>query len=150
MIEMTNKIAIVVSEFNYDITYMMSKKAMEHASLLGLEVKWLVKVPGVYDMPLAVKKLLQDKDLKGVAVLGAVIKGETKHDELIINQSVRKILDLSDQFDKPVTLGIVGPGATHDQAVDRVDEYSSRAIEALAKMLIKIDEISKGNGFIEI
>lgn len=79
-----------------------------------------------------------------MAVIGAVIKGETKHDDLVINQSVRKLIDLSDQFNKPVTLGIIGPGATHEQAVARLEEYSSRAVESLVKMLKSLDEIKAG------
>jgi 6,7-dimethyl-8-ribityllumazine synthase len=128
------KLGIVVSEFNYDITYLMEKKAQEHAELLGAETE-VVKVPGVFDTPLAVKFLLERNDIDGVAVIGAVIKGETKHDDLVINQAVRKLVDHSDSYNKPVTLGIIGPGATHEQAVERMEEYSSRAVESLVKML---------------
>lgn len=137
------KLGIVVSEFNYDITYLMQKKAQEHAELLGAKTE-IVKVPGVFDTPLAVKLLLERKDIDGVAVIGAVIKGETKHDDLVINQSVRKLVDLSDHFDKPVTMGIIGPGATHEQAVARLEEYSSRAVESLVKMLKSLGEIKTG------
>ncbi len=138
------KLGIVVSEFNYDITFLMEKKAQEHAELLGAETE-VVKVPGVFDTPLAVKYLLQRKDIDGVAVIGAVIKGETKHDDLVINQAVRKLVDYSDVYDKPVTLGIIGPGATHEQAVARMEEYSSRAVESLVKMIrtLKLDINSK-------
>jgi 6,7-dimethyl-8-ribityllumazine synthase len=133
MIDMS-KIGIVVSDFNYDITYLMQKKAEEKADLLGME-HVEVRVPGVFDFPLVVKMMLKKKDISGVAVIGAVIKGETKHDDLVINQAVRKIVDLSTEYDKPVTLGIIGPGADHDQAVARIEEYSSRAVESLAKLL---------------
>jgi len=78
---------------------------------------------------------LERNDIDGVAVIGAVIKGETKHDDLVINQAVRKLVDHSDSYNKPVTLGIIGPGATHEQAVERMEEYSSRAVESLVKML---------------
>ncbi|MGC8644890.1 MAG: 6,7-dimethyl-8-ribityllumazine synthase [Thermoplasmata archaeon] len=128
------KIGLVVSDFNYDITSMMHRKAEEHADLLGLE-HHSVRVPGVFDIPLAVKLLLKRKDIDGVAVIGAVIKGDTKHDELVINQAVRKLVDLSTEEEKPVTLGIIGPGADHDQAVARIEEYSTRAVESLAKLL---------------
>lgn len=146
---MGKKIGIVVSEFNYDVTYMMAKKAKEHANLLGLEVKWLIKTPGVYDVPLVVKKLLSNKEVDGLAVIGAVIKGETKHDELIINQTARKIMDLSVEYGKPVTLGIIGPGATHEHAIERIDEYSSRSIESLAKLLAKVEKLENGIPIIE-
>lgn len=127
------RIGLVVSDFNYDITYLMQKKAEEQSDLLGLDHE-TVRVPGVFDMPLAVKTLLKRKNIDGIAILGAVIKGETKHDDLVINQSVRKIVDLSTEYEKPVTIGIIGPGAEHDQAVARIEEYSTRAVESLAKL----------------
>ena len=72
------RIGIVVSEFNYDITMMMLERAKEHAEFLGAKVEKIVKVPGVLDMPIAVKKLMQDINIDGVVVLGAVIEGETE------------------------------------------------------------------------
>ena len=128
------RIGLVVSDFNYDITSLMHKKAEEQSELLGFEHE-SIRVPGVFDMPLAVKALLKKKNIDGVALIGAVIKGETKHDELVINQSIRKIVDMSTEYEKPVTIGIIGPGAEHDQAVARIEEYSSRAVESLAKLL---------------
>jgi 6,7-dimethyl-8-ribityllumazine synthase len=136
------KIGIVASEFNYDITYLMTKKAQEHAELLGVKTE-TVKVPGVFDTPFAVKRMLSKRDIDAVAVIGAVIKGETKHDDLVVNQAVRKLIDLSQEFNKPVTLGVIGPGATHDQAVARLEEYSSRAVESAVKLLRSAESIEK-------
>jgi 6,7-dimethyl-8-ribityllumazine synthase len=127
------RIGLVISDFNYDITSLMQKKAEEQSELLGFEHE-SIRVPGVFDMPLAVKMLLKKRNIDGVALLGAVIRGETKHDDLVINQSVRKIVDLSNDYEKPVTMGIIGPGADHDQAVARIEEYSTRAVESLAKL----------------
>ncbi len=78
------RIGAVVSEFNYDITMMMLERAKEHAQFLGAEVTQTVKVPGVFDMGLAIKKLLERKEIDGVVALGAVIEGETEHDDIII------------------------------------------------------------------
>ena len=88
-----NKIRIgaVVSEFNYDITMMMLERAKEHAEFLGAEITKVVKVPGVFDMGLPIKKLLQKKDIDGVVALGAVIEGETEHDEIVIQHATRKL-----------------------------------------------------------
>ncbi len=76
------RIGAVVSEFNYDITMMMLERAKEHAQFLGAEITQIVKVPGVFDMGLAIKKLLEKKDIDGIVTLGAVIEGETEHAEL--------------------------------------------------------------------
>ncbi len=127
------KIGIVVSEFNFDITQMMLEQARAHARFLGLEIAKEVIVPGVFDMPLAIKELVKRKDVDGVVTLGAVIEGETEHDQIVISQTSRKITDLAVEFDKPVSLGISGPGMTRLQAQDRIEKAKS-AVEAVYKM----------------
>ncbi|WP_369609030.1 6,7-dimethyl-8-ribityllumazine synthase [Sulfurisphaera javensis] len=127
-------LGIVVAEFNYDITYLMLQRAISHAKFLGANIRIVFKVPGSYDMAIAVKELLKRDDIDAVVTLGAVIKGETKHDEIVATQAARKLLDLSVEFGKPVTLGIIGHGVTHEQAVERIEEYSTRAVESAIKL----------------
>lgn len=132
---MAVKLGIVTSEFNYNITKMMEERAQEHVKFLGAEVTKTVHVPGVFDMPLAVKKLLERKDVDAVVTLGAVLKGETGHDDIVAQHASRKIADLALQYDKPVALGISGPGQTRLQAEARIDEYAKRAVEAAVKLV---------------
>ena len=127
------RIGAAVSEFNYDVTMMMLERAREHANFLGAEISQVVKVPGVFDMGLAIKRLLERKDIDGVVALGAVIEGETEHDELVISHAARKIADLSIQYNKPVGLGISGPGMTRLQAEERIERAKS-AVEAVVKL----------------
>ena len=127
------RIGAVVSEFNYDITMMMLERAKEHAKFLGAEVTDIIRVPGVFDMGLAIKKLLQKKTIDGVVTLGAVIEGETEHDDIVISHAARKIADLAIEFDKPVGLGISGPGMTRLQAEERI-ERAKAAVESVVKM----------------
>ncbi|AWR99511.1 6,7-dimethyl-8-ribityllumazine synthase [Metallosphaera hakonensis] len=128
------KLGIVIAEFNYDVTRLMLDRAISHAKFLNADVKIIFKVPGTFEIPLAVKNILKREDIDCVVTLGAVIKGDTKHDELIANQVARLISDLSLEFNKPVSLGIIGPGATHEQATERIEEYSTRAVESAVKM----------------
>ncbi|MEF8879150.1 MAG: 6,7-dimethyl-8-ribityllumazine synthase [Candidatus Thermoplasmatota archaeon] len=127
------KIGAVVSEFHYDITMMMLERAKEHAQFLGSEITQIVKVPGVFDMGIAIKKLLERKDIDGVVAIGAVIEGETEHDDIVIQHASRKIADLSVEYDKPVGLGISGPGMTRLQAEDRIERAKS-AVESVVKL----------------
>lgn len=133
MAEKEIKIGAVVSEFNYDITMMMLERAKEHADFLGANVTKIVKVPGVFDMGLGIKKLLKEKSIDGVIALGCVIEGETEHDELVISHAARKIADLALDYDKPVGLGISGPGMTRLQAEERIERAKS-AVEAVVKL----------------
>lgn len=126
-------IGIVVSEFNFDITMMMLERAKAHAEFLGANVTEVVKVPGVFDMPLAVKRLAKREDIQGVVTLGAVIEGETEHDDVVIQHASRKIADLALEYDKPIGLGITGPGMSRLQAEARI-ERAKAAVESVVKM----------------
>jgi len=118
----------VVSEFNQQVTSRMLSVAQEKAKLLKLNVKYTCKVPGVYDIPILVDTLLQKKDVDGVATLGVIIKGQTKHDEVIAHSTATKLTDLSLKYQKPVSLGISGPGMEERQAFARIRPVAERAI----------------------
>lgn len=133
---MTN-IAIVVSEFNYDITSMMLKRAEEHAKFLGAKVIEVETVPGAFDIPYVAKKLVQKKNIDAIVALGAIIEGSTEHDEVIAGQIARKIMDLSLEYDKPIGLGVSGPGQSRAQAMERIDDYAKRGVEAAVKLAKK-------------
>ncbi|MEE3363712.1 MAG: 6,7-dimethyl-8-ribityllumazine synthase, partial [Methanomethylophilus sp.] len=96
------RLGAVVAEFNYEVTSLMLERAKAEAEFLGVEINHIIKVPGVFDMPLAIKKLISRDDVDAVITLGAVITGETKHDEVIAAQAARKITDLALDYDKPV------------------------------------------------
>lgn len=130
---------MVVSEFNRDITYMMEVLAREHAEFLGAEISEVIRVPGAFDIPLAVKKMLERGKVDAVVTIGCVIEGETEHDEIVAQHAARKIMDLSIEFGKPVTLGISGPGMGRVAAQERVD-YAKRAVEAAVKMVKRLRE----------
>ncbi|NLW76221.1 MAG: 6,7-dimethyl-8-ribityllumazine synthase [Methanomicrobiales archaeon] len=131
------KLGFVVAEFNRDITYMMEIEAEEHAKFLGARVAERLYVPGAYDMPLAIKKMLKDNKVDAVVTIGCVIEGATQHDEIVVQHAARKIIDLSLEFGKPVTLGISGPGMTRLEATDRI-EYGKRAIESAIKLVQRL------------
>lgn len=132
---MNERIAIVASEFNKDITSPMLEVAKQHVAFLGGKTLHVTRVPGVFDMPLAVKRLLELKEVDAVVTLGSVIKGETSHDEIVAHNAARKIADLSVQYGKPVSLGISGPGMSRADAVKRIDSYAKNAVEVAFKML---------------
>ena len=128
------RIGIVCSEYNYDLTMMMLERAKEHAKFLDVDVGKIITVPGVFDIPLAVKSLLKDGSIDAAVTIGAVIEGETEHDEVVIGQAARKITDLAVEYEKPVGLGITGPGMSRLQAEDRI-ERAKDAVEAVVKQL---------------
>src|SRR3989344_4612861 len=132
---MKERIGIVVAEFNSDITEEMLKTAQKNVTLLHAAVHKVVRVPGVFEIPFAVNKLLKQKDIDAVVCLGTVITGGTSHDQIIARIAAQKIADLSIHYEKPVTLGISGPGMTRKEAIERIDDYAKRSVEAAIKML---------------
>ena len=133
------KLGMVVAEFNREITYLMEILAKEHAEFLGAEITEIIRVPGAFDVPLAVKKMLEKGNVDAVVTIGCIIEGETEHDEVVAQHAARKIMDLSIEYGKPVTLGISGPGMGRLAAQERVD-YAKRAVEAAVKLVRRLRE----------
>ena len=131
----TIRLAIVVAEFNREITNKMLHTAKIHAKKLNIQVKKICQVPGTFDIPLMVEKILKSEHIDAIVTLGAVIKGETGHDIIIANNTARLLADLSLKYQKPVTLGITGPEMTIKQANKRAISVPKRAVEAALKMV---------------
>ncbi len=136
-------IAIVVSEFNEEVTFRMLSVAEEKAKKMKLKINYTCKVPGAYDMPLVIDALLQKKDVDGVVTLGAIIKGQTKHDEVIAHSTANALTALSIKYQKPVSLGITGPGMQERQAYARIRPVAERAVESVVKIFNELQRIQK-------
>lgn len=135
---MDERIGFVVSETHADITDKMLEIAKTHSEFLGAKTAKVVRVPGSFDMPLAVKKLVEDKDIDGVVTLGAVIEGETDHDSIVAQNAARKIADLVVSSGKPVGLGISGPKMSRAQAQKRIEFFAKKAVESCVKTLRRL------------
>ena len=128
------KIAIVVSDFNKEITSRMEKAAVKAAKSSGAHISEKIHVPGAFDIPFAVKNILEKGKIDAIVALGAVIQGETYHDILIMNAIAPKLMELSLQYGKPVGIGIIGPRVSWNQAEARAEEYAERAVKTAMEM----------------
>lgn len=128
---------MVAAEFNFEVTSLMIERARAEADFLGVKITRSILVPGVFEIPIAVKKMLECDDIDAVITLGAVITGETKHDEVVVTQSSRKIMDLGLEYGKPVGFGITGPGMTELQALNRI-EKGRDVVDTVVKMLQRL------------
>src|ERR671923_2110859 len=139
-------LAIVVSEFNSEITFKMLQSARDHTTNVSAEISYILYVPGTFDMPLAVEQLLKKKNVDAVVTLGAVIKGDTRHDDIVAENAARLIADLSLKYSKPVTLGVAGPGMTIEQARGRAKLVPIRAVNAAVNMVLRLRKLQKAVG----
>ncbi len=104
-----SRIAIVASSFNDFITKkLLSSCLMElHTQGLGDQQVTTVWVPGAFEIPLTALALARRKDIDAVICLGAVIRGETYHFEVVSNECARGIMEASLMTSKPVIMGVL-------------------------------------------
>jgi 6,7-dimethyl-8-ribityllumazine synthase len=129
-----NKIALVWAKFNEDLTGQMRARAQAAIEAAGYDAAPIVAVSGTYDLPFAVDKALSEREVAAAVAIGVIITGETKHDELIAHAAAKSLLDISLARQKPVGLGVTGPGQTRAMAEARLDRADA-AVEAVLRLL---------------
>ena len=114
-------IAIVVADFNESVTSKLVNGAIVTLKKLGVNNEYItvVHVPGAFEIPFTVKKLLATEKYDGIMTLGAVIKGETDHYDLICQNVASGIMSLNLQGTIPVTFGIL--------TTDNIEQAMQRA-----------------------
>lgn len=121
----------------------MLSVAEEKANSLKLKIVHTCNVPGAYDVPIIVDALLKKNNIDAVVTLGAIIKGQTKHDEVISHSTAQALTNLSIKYQKPVSLGISGPGMQEKHAFARIRPVAERAVEAVVKISNELKRIQK-------
>ncbi len=136
------QLGLVVAQFNKEspVTHEMAERAREAAEAHGVTIVEEVAVPGSYDTPLAADRLARRDDIDAVAVLGAIITGDTDHDQVIADAAAQGLTDVSLNRDTPVTFGIIGPGMSHDEARARID-YGATVIESAVDLVEELSEV---------
>ncbi len=117
----THPLGIVVSRFNHEITGRLYQDTMRHLLAVGVsEEQVLVRqVPGAFEIPLAAQQLFQAHDVAGVIALGAVIRGETSHYDLICQTVAQGCMQVGLAFNKPLVFGVLTT-ENEQQAWDRI------------------------------
>jgi 6,7-dimethyl-8-ribityllumazine synthase len=140
------KIGIVVSRFNELVVRDLLKGALEALEQFGvkdedIEVLW---VPGSFEIPLSVKKMLQKEGPPdGVIALGCLIRGETPHFDLIASEVAKGIQRVSLEESKPVIFGVV-TAETLEQAQERAGgKLGNRGRDAVLALLETLDALEK-------
>jgi len=130
-----SKIAIVCGSFHKSEVERMLAWACEEAEGLDLEVSEVVWVPGAMEVPLALDRLLSQVEIEGAACLGIIEKGSTQHGLAMGQAVVKSIIDLQLAHDKPIGLGIIGPGAEPQHIEPRLEPHARAAVSAVSSML---------------
>ena len=128
------KIAIVCGSFHQSEVQKMLGWASNEASKHELTVEEVTWVPGAMEVPLALDRLLSRDDIDGVACLGIIEKGQTQHGLAMGQAVIKSIIDLQLTWNKPVGLGIIGPGAEPEHIEPRLEPHARAAVSAIASM----------------
>jgi len=112
--------AIVVARFNSFVVESLLEGAVDTLRRHGIGEKdiTIVRVPGAFEMPLAVKKVAMSGDYDAVVALGAVIRGGTPHFEYVAGECVKGISQVSLDSGIPVSFGVLTVDSI-EQAIER-------------------------------
>jgi 6,7-dimethyl-8-ribityllumazine synthase len=127
-------LGLVVTEFNASVTEQMAAAAREAADERDATIAETLQIPGVYDSPLAADRLARRDDIDAVAVVGAIVTGDTAHDQVIADAAAQSLTDVSLDRDVPVTFGVSGPGQSGAEARERIDK-GAEAVNAAVDMV---------------
>ncbi len=114
------KVAIVVSEWNTEITEALYEGAYSTLIEKGLKKENIIKkyVPGSFELSIGAQKMAALKEIDAVICVGCVIRGETSHFDFICQAVATGITDVSLKYDKPVIFGVLTT-ENKQQAFDR-------------------------------
>lgn len=129
------RLGIVASRFNEDICGQLVERARAEAKKLQAECT-VLSVPGALEIPLALQWLAQSGRYDALVAIGAVIRGDTYHFEVVANESARGVMEVMLDFGLPVANGIL---TTDDeqQALARLDKGAEAVRVALEMARIK-------------
>ena len=128
-------IALVCGSFHREFIELMLDHARQEATQHELEVLEVVWVPGAMEIPLAIDRLLANEEIDGVACLGIIEKGQTQHGLAMGQAVIKSIIELQLVHEKPVGLGIIGPGAEPEHIVPRLEPHARASVAAISSML---------------
>lgn len=139
------KIAIVSSSFREEVANNLEKNALETFEKHGVikdQIR-IVRVPGSFEIPLAVKKLAKQKKYSAIITFGAIVKGETYHFEQISNECARACMDLSLEYEIPVIFEVWSVYKL-EHAIERATrEEENKGVEAAETALEMIEVVEK-------
>ena len=135
------RIAIVVAEWNSNITFAMMNGAIDFLISKGVKEKNIEvhKVPGSFELPMGAQFCACKKNIDAVITLGCVIQGETRHFDFVCDACANGIMDVSLTFNKPVAFGVLTT-ENEKQALERaggkLGNKGIKAAETVLKMLL--------------
>jgi 6,7-dimethyl-8-ribityllumazine synthase len=129
------RIGIVMSRFNEDVCEGLLDACRDELLKCGVrpEDVMLLTVPGALEIPLALQKLAQSRSYDALVAIGAVIRGETYHFEIVANESARGVMEVQLETGVPVANAILTTD-DEEQAYSRMTEKGADAARVALEM----------------
>ncbi len=131
------KIAILTSRFNHIITDRLKEGAMDCFKRHGgdEDLLDLVLVPGAYELPFILERLLGSGKYDGVCVLGAIIRGGTPHFDYVSAEATKGIASTMLKYSMPVSFGVLTTDNI-EQAIERAgSKAGNKGFEAMSTLI---------------
>ena len=144
------RIGIVQARFNADVGHGLLSSCLAELKHLGVvdEDVLHVTVPGALEIPLALQKMAETQQFDALIALGAVIRGETYHFELVSNESGAGITRIGLDYGIPIANAILTT-ETDEQAEVRMVEKgtdAARVAVEMANLTIALEELNQDQG----
>jgi 6,7-dimethyl-8-ribityllumazine synthase len=136
------RVGIVLSRFNPGIGDLMlagALRAVKEAGVAERDVT-VATVPGALETPLALQRLAQSGNFDVLVALGAVIRGDTYHFEIVADESARGVAEVQLEFGIPIGNGILTTN-TDEQALVRAEAKGYEAAQAALELANLLDAI---------
>ena len=141
------RIGIVQSRFNAAVGDGLLSACLAELQRLGVvkEDIFRLTVPGALEIPLALQKMAETMQFDALVALGAVIRGETYHFELVSNESGAGVRQVGLEFGTPIANAILTT-ENDEQALARMAEKgadAARVAVEMANMVLALDELAE-------
>jgi 6,7-dimethyl-8-ribityllumazine synthase len=141
------RVGIVMSRFNIDVSEGLLGACTAELTKCGVQesAMLLVTVPGALEIPLVLQKMALTDQFDALIALGAVIRGDTYHFEVVANESASGVAAVQLDTGIPVANGILTT-QTDDEALARMGRKGAEAAQVaieMANLLRQLDEVSQ-------
>jgi len=134
------RVGIIRAEYNAEITRSLERKCVETLLARGVSAANIkrVEVPGCFEIPLVAERLAALKRFDALVALGAVIRGETRHFDLVANECARGVMDVMLRHRVPVIFEVLATYRKRDALRRAANDRFNKGIEAAEAALAAI------------
>lgn len=142
------RVAIIRADYNHEITLSLEKKCVEALRQGGIPARniGLYSVPGCFEIPLAAQRLASLGRYHALIALGAVIRGETRHFDLVANECARGVLQVSLEHDVPIIFEVLAAYRRRDALRRAGDDDLNKGREAARTALSMLATLRRLKG----